>query len=256
MKMKIVTLNLWFGGILFEEIVEFLRKENPDVVTMQEVYRGQDPLLTDQFRSIQVLKERLGCEFADFAPDYRDYDEADGKAQRGNGILSKFRIVSHDALYYDQPYSEEYRDLPGQYHLCPHNLQHIVLDTPAGKVDVFNVHGPWDLNGDDYGEARQKMNAAIVTSIQLKNHVILAGDTNATQNNRLFKNIDQYLKNPFAGELTTTYNMRHKTRPGYATAVVDVIYVSPHINVAEHSCPDVDISDHLPLVATLEIPQQ
>lgn len=50
--------------------------------------------------------------------------------------------------------------------------------------------------------------------------------------------------------------MRRKSNPGYATSVVDMIFTSPDIRVVSKSCPDVDLSDHFPLIATLEIPKQ
>ena len=47
--------------------------------------------------------------------------------------------------------------------------------------------------------------------------------------------------------------MKHNDKGGYATAAVDMIFVSPNIKIIEHDCPDVDISDHLPLVTTMSI---
>lgn len=47
--------------------------------------------------------------------------------------------------------------------------------------------------------------------------------------------------------------MKRKTTFGYATAVVDMIFVSGDICVTSKSCPKVDISDHLPLVCEFEI---
>ena len=84
-------------------------------------------------------------------------------------------------------------------------------------------------------------------------NVIIAGDTNATPNNQAIKDLESKFTNVFKGELTTTFNMKHKTLPGYATAVVDAIFVSPNINVTSHYCPNIDVSDHLPLVAELNI---
>jgi endonuclease/exonuclease/phosphatase family metal-dependent hydrolase len=47
--------------------------------------------------------------------------------------------------------------------------------------------------------------------------------------------------------------MHRKDNPGYATAAVDMLFVSPGIKIIDRQCPDVDISDHLPVVATLEV---
>ena len=47
--------------------------------------------------------------------------------------------------------------------------------------------------------------------------------------------------------------MRRKINPGYATAVVDMVFASSRLKILDHQCPDVDISDHLPLVVKIEI---
>ena len=47
--------------------------------------------------------------------------------------------------------------------------------------------------------------------------------------------------------------MKRKTDPGYAAAVVDMIFISKNIEVISHDCPQVDISDHLPLVCKFNI---
>jgi endonuclease/exonuclease/phosphatase family metal-dependent hydrolase len=64
--------------------------------------------------------------------------------------------------------------------------------------------------------------------------------------------IEEHLTSVFGNSLTTTFNMRRKENPGYATAAVDLMYISNDLRVTGKDCPDVDISDHLPLVVTLE----
>ncbi len=68
------------------------------------------------------------------------------------------------------------------------------------------------------------------------------------------RNIEKHLNNVFKDELSTTFNVKHKdlTRfPGYATAVVDMVFVSSDLQVQSKKCPAVDVSDHLPLVCDL-----
>jgi endonuclease/exonuclease/phosphatase family metal-dependent hydrolase len=253
MTIKIVSLNLWLGGILFDGVVEFLKSQDADVVVLQEVYNGEDPSLDRQFRSMQILQEQLGYAASDFVADFRDIERAEGKAQRGNAILSKFPITQRDAVFFDKPYSEEYRDVPGNYHNCPRDLQHVVLDTTAGEVNIFNIQGVLDLDGGNYSQQRKNMAEQVIKAVSGKPNVILAGDTNAQQTNTAILDIEKHLHSVFGRELKSTFNMRHKDNPGYATAAVDAIFVSSNIRVLSRECPDIDISDHLPLVATLEI---
>jgi hypothetical protein len=55
LKLKVVSLNLWHGGRLFDEVVAFLRAEAPDVVMLQEVYGGTDPELERRLRSGWII---------------------------------------------------------------------------------------------------------------------------------------------------------------------------------------------------------
>jgi endonuclease/exonuclease/phosphatase family metal-dependent hydrolase len=65
--------------------------------------------------------------------------------------------------------------------------------------------------------------------------------------------IEKKLKNVFKDELRSTFNMRHKQNPGYASAVVDMIFVSPDLKISKHYASDADVSDHIPLIIEIEV---
>lgn len=242
------------GGELFENVTEFLKEQDADIVLMQEVYSCDDPTIDRRYRSMQVMPGILGYKYTHFSPAYRDFDRTGGKALRGNGIFSKYSLTPKDTIFLDGEYSENYRDVPGQFGNCPRNLEYAIAQTPAGDIDLFNIQGVWDMDGDNYSEKRRRMAQVVVDQVKDVARVILAGDTNATPYNQAIIDIEKHLKSAFGkDELTTTFNMRRKDNPGYATAAVDMILTSPSIKVVEKSCPDVDISDHLPLVAILSI---
>jgi len=253
MTIKFVTLNLWLGGKLFDDILQFLKQQDADIVVLQEAYNGEDSALERRFRSMQVLQQELDYPYQDFVADYRDFDHTDGKAQRGNAILSKFPIIARDALFFAEPYNETYRDVPGNFEHCPRDLQHVTLQTPAGGVNVYNIQGVWDMNGDNYSPQRRRMAELIVDTVKGRPNVILAGDTNAKQTNQAIADIEKSLKSVFGRDLPTTFNMRHKDNPGYATAAVDGIFVSPGIKVLKRTCHDDNLSDHLALSAELQV---
>ena len=254
MRLKIVSLNLMHGGELFDEIIAFLKAQDADFILTQETYSCNDPTVNRQYRSMQVMPEILGYGYTHFSAAYRDFDRTNGKAQRGNGIFSRYPLTGYDTVFFDGTYSESYRDVPDQYADCPRNLEHAVLHTPTGDVDLFNIQGVWDLDGDNYSDKRRHMAQAVVASVKDLTKVILAGDTNAKPYNQAILDIEHHLKSVFGkDELATTFNMRIKTNPGYATAAVDMILTTPNINVIEKSCPDIDVSDHLPLIAIIEV---
>lgn len=257
MKIKIVSLNIYKGALL-DAVCSFLEQEKPDIVTMQEVFSSSDPSLASYFRSFEELKKRLKFKAYDYEAALNEI-LPEGRIPQGNAIFSQFPISSRDAVFFNGPFLDGYvddiRDMQNNLNM-PHVLQHVVLDTPAGNVHLYNLHGTWDLDGDNFSEKRKQMSEAIINAVQDKTNVIVAGDTNARPTNQAIKNVEKHLKNIFGSELKSTFNMRRKENPGYATSVVDMIFTSPDIRVVSKSCPDIDISDHLPLVATLEIPKQ
>lgn len=254
MKLKVISLNLMHGGELFENVIAFLKEQDADIVLMQEVYSCDAPTINRQYRSMQVMPDIIGYKYTHFSPSYRDFDRTGGKAERGNGIFSKYSLVPKDTVFFDGEYSEDYRDVPGHFGNCPRNLEHAIVQTSVGDVDLFNIQGVWDMDGASYSEKRQRMAQIVVDQVKGVKRAILAGDTNATPHNQAILDIERHLNSVFGkDELITTFNMRRKDNPGYATAAVDMILTSPSIKVIEKSCPDVDISDHLPLVATLDV---
>ncbi len=249
MTIKIASLNIWFGGHLLDEAVSFLKAQNADIIFLQEVYNGEDLALEPRYRTMQVLKERLNFPYEAFAPNYNQPDE---NANIGNAIVSRFPSISSkpENFFFHE---EDGIDLTNADYRHLYNLQHVTVNTPLGELDLLNLHGPWDLDGNNFSPIRQDMSSRIIKMSENKKYAILAGDTNAKPSNEAMVTIGKHLKSVFGGELKTTFNMNRKDDEGYATAAVDMIFVSPNIQDIEHSCPSVDISDHMPLVATLQL---
>ncbi len=247
---KVITLNIWEGGKLLPDLLKFLKKESPDILALQEVRSSDDPKLSDQDHSFAVIKQELAMPYGDFAAAMLNNLPA-GKIPQGNAVLSKYPLERQNVLFFNRPFDENYFDVPEKFAECPRIMQVVDVETPDGKVHIGNVHGIWDLDGDNDSVDRQKMARDIIEATKGKSPYVVLGDTNAKMSNPSIKAIEEYLVNIFASELTSSFNMRRKTSPGYATAAVDMILITPDIQVVSKSVPDVDISDHLPVIANL-----
>jgi endonuclease/exonuclease/phosphatase family metal-dependent hydrolase len=252
MELKIVCLNLWEGGNLIDAILDYLAKENADVLMLQEVYSATDSSLPRNYRSIQVLQEKLNYPFYDFAPAMLDI-MPEAKVLGGNAVFSKFPLIAHEPVFFNEPLGERHPKETSEFPTTPRNLQHVTITLPDNELNVFNFQGVWDLDGDNYSPQRKQMSDVIINAIKDTPNVVLGGDTNAKPTNKAMTDIEDHLHSVFGNELTTSFNMKHKINPGYATAVVDMLFVSQNIIVQDHYCPDVDVSDHLPLVAKLKL---
>ncbi|MBI3486184.1 endonuclease/exonuclease/phosphatase family protein [Candidatus Daviesbacteria bacterium] len=252
MRVKVISLNVWNGGEFFERIVDFVKKENPDIVALQEVYDGRPESLEKKHRTRTELKKSLNFLYESYAPAYLE-TLSFGQIPSGNLVLSKFPITKSDSFFYDIPFrTRTYTGKVEEGLNTPRNLQYCLIEVKNTQINLFNTQGIWGTDGLD-NERRLKMADLIVSKIKDKSNVILCGDSNVTQKTQTILKIEKYLKNVFKGELNSTFNLKIKKGGAFAKAVVDILMISPNIKVLEHSCPNTDISDHLPLVATLEI---
>ena len=266
MKVKFLCLNLWQGGNLMDDILAFIKKEDPDILVLQEVYDGHNPSWDRQYRSMDVLRKELNYQYSHFAKSYLDNRDI-GKVDYGNAVFSKFPIKDSNFIFYDIPYRDDYVESFENFPLASRNLQQVTLDVSGKELSIFNTQGIWGKDGDD-NERRFQMIETIISQIKGKKNVIVAGDFNFKDTTQAIANLEKYLVNIFKGEAQTSFNIKRKinagvasfaafARPqevtGYAQAVVDMVFDSRNIKVLEHRYVQVDISDHLPLLAVLEI---
>lgn len=252
MEFTVISLNVWLGGILMPDIIDFLQHQKPDILALQEVMNSPDQSLPVQYRTYEFLQNNLNFPFSNFAPAFMNNSPV-GKIVQGNAIFSTFPLTPGATIFFNEPYSENYVDIPENFATCPRILQTVRLSTNVGGIDIFNVHGVWDLDGDNVSQARKNMILKILEAMKNKSPLIVLGDTNAKTTNPVMREIEQQLYSVFGTNYRSTFNMRRKTNPGYASAAVDMMYVSSDIEVATKDIPDVDISDHLPIVAHLRI---
>ena len=238
---------------MLDNILTFIKEENPDIIVMQEVYDGKDPKLERRFRTMEILRKEFDFPYFVFSPALID-DRFSEKVEQGNAILSRFPILDNNVIFFDIPYgtfefetkSNDYRHTPSILKRADVGLENNV------QLSIFNIHGIWGFDGED-SDRRLEMSKAIVDQIKGKENVILAGDFNLSPNTKTINNIEKYLNNVFKNELTKTFNMKHKVGIGFSTAVVDMVFVSRNMKVINHYCPEVNVSDHMPLVASFDI---
>lgn len=234
-----------------DEILAFLKREDADVVFMQEVYDGHDSAWERKFRSMDVLRDVLSYSHEHFAPAFLERTDF-GKVEQGNAILSKFPILESQVYFYDQPYSER-EDRVEYFETTPRNLQRVAVNFGGRTIQVFNTQGVWGKDGND-NDRRLAMAQTIVDALAPYDPVVLAGDFNVQEKTKTISLIEEQLVNVFKQDSrTTSFNMKHKINPGFATAVVDMVFVSPSIQVLKHRQCSENVSDHLALTATLEI---
>lgn len=253
MIIKFVTINILHGGILWDNLIEFLHNEKPDILSIQEVHNSHDTSLDKRFRTMdEFVKEFHWLSYSVFEPTMI---EKSTQAPWGNAILSKFPIKSHSNYFFGNKGIFEYDFVvhdPDPSAVTEGVLE-AEIDINGRNVFVYSWHGVWDRHGNDT-PARFEMRDVVLNALSGKRSVILAGDTNLVPNTQFVKDIEEKagLTSVFGETLASTFNMLRKEKPGYATAAVDMVFVSRDFRVISKEMPKVDISDHYPLVVTME----
>lgn len=254
MKFKFITLNILHGGELMDKVIEFLSAEKPDLLFLQEAQETDFKTEVPNFNTMLELQKHLSFPHNLFSPQLEM--ESDGVPLRhGNAIFSQFPLTEHEPIFFDSIYKKvDHAAMAAaqDFSSNPQSMQCAETIIAGKTISLFNVHGIWAKDGFDSAR-RLKMSDLIVNEIKDKPHCILAGDFNVQPNTQTIKNIEKYLMSVFGTSLNSTFNMRIKTNPGYATAAVDQIFLSRSFKVVEAHSPQVHISDHLPLVAELEL---
>jgi endonuclease/exonuclease/phosphatase family metal-dependent hydrolase len=255
MKLKIINLNLFEGGLFFDKILAFIEEQNADILCFQEVFNGEDTKLPQNYRSIEILQKALPNFEHTFAPEMLSVTDH-GKIALGNALFSRYPITATNTTFLSEKYGE-YPAKPknNDWSRHPKNMQHAKINAHGHILNVFNLHGIWGLDGGDTPQ-RLEMSKRIIEQITNKQNTVLTGDFNLKPNTKTITNIEAHLKNVFKDQLTTSFNLKRKNLekfPGYATAVVDMLFVSVDLNILAAECPQVDISDHLPLVCEIEL---
>ena len=236
-----------------DSIIALIKRENPDILFMQEVFNSHNKSLERRFRTVDVFKK----EFEDslFYSDFKGiaYDP-DIEGDMGNAIFTRFQILENASYFFDVPYGEVHFTGEHDPLWVPRSLQYVKINADGVVLNLYNLHGVWGEDGAD-NPRRDNMAKVIIENVKGQENVIIAGDTNLNPDTKFVKRIedDLNLESVFKTSLVSTFNMLHKTNPGYATAAVDMIFASKNFRVIEKYMPMDDVSDHRPLVATLEL---
>lgn len=251
MRLKFICLNLWFGGKFFDETIQFIKEQDPDIIALQEVYDGHDSQLPPNNRTMDEFKKLLSFPYSDFQAAFQDA-RTPGNIDWGNAVFSKFPIKKSKVVFFDVPYG--LAELPGvtDFSETPRNLEHVEIEVDGKILHVFNTQGIWGFDGND-NLRRLAMADIIVDTIGDKTPAILCGDFNVDQNTDTIRKMEKKMTNIFKGEFKSSFNLEIKKGGNFGNTFVDMIFVTPDINVLSHQMPQIQISDHLPLIAEVEI---
>ena len=254
-KIKFIQINI-FKGKYLDSLVAFLAREDPDFIAMQEVTTRGFNLMGDKDANLfEELSKRLGMDGV-YHGDLKLRD--DPLATFGNAVFSKHKILSKNVVVLKtfEPVTLEELDGESASEIRPLISRHLLaaqVNLFGKEIEILSWHGAWTAPPVDTAETLRQSRLVANYLSSLKTHFILGGDLNNTPDSKTVGLVSKVANNLMFGSsvVQTTHPKIHKIAPrGF---LIDYVFVSPHFRLVSIKVPQVLISDHLPVVAVLEI---
>lgn len=233
--MKIATYNVahcWnivSKEIEYSKTAEAIKKLNPDIIGLNEIRHLGDREGYD--KQIPILSDLTDIPYGFFA---KAINVEGGNTPYGNGILSKYPIVSAEVITIPDPAP---RTGTSYY-----ESRCILKAKLEGDITVLVTH--FGLNPDEQENA---VNTA-VANLESK-RCILMGDFNIPPDNPLLDRIREKMKDVTEGSNRNFLSFSSDN----PEIKIDYIFVSPDIDVISCDIPDIVCSDHFPHTAEIDM---
>lgn len=256
--MKLISLNTW-GGRVFAPLINFIKQQtDTDIFCFQEMHDTFSD--TKQYKDIRAnllaeIKQLLPNFQVFYLPVVKGYDsEADltpFDLTFGSAIFihSSIKIISHHGYIISE--ADNSSHLKKDFSNLPTPLQKITFQLNSKEFTVFNFHGtPMPGNKLDTDKRLKETNKAKEIINNQQGAKILAGDFNLLPQTHSIKIFEADMRNLITEfQIKTT---RSSLSPYFGTPVfqefADYTFVSPEVKVTSFNVPNVNISDHLPMI--------
>lgn len=254
--MKLTSLNVW-GGKRYKPLLSFIKKhsKDTDIFCFQEVF-NTNSRLTESFgfriNLYEEITKALGGYQGYYAVTLDNYLMGSHQNNFTNYNLSaglaifvkkELKIKSVGDLFIYRKKNDF--DL-GDSNTIPRNLQYLSFIENNKEYLICNFHGIWLKEGKEDSPSRLKQSKRINDFLdKQKGEKIVCGDFNLDINTESIKILEKNLRNLIKDYLIQS--TRNKYFPG-SEQFADYAFVSPDVNITSFQVPNVEVSDHLPII--------
>jgi endonuclease/exonuclease/phosphatase family metal-dependent hydrolase len=242
---KLIQLNAW-AGRLQPQIHDLLEVEKPDILCLQEIISFDKHEETGLFITTEQMQKQFGLNFAALAPVF-SFRYMRGMGHFGNGILSRYPIISENVVFTHQAHVKDFEwlDVANM-----RNFVHAIVEVSGKKCNILTHHGYWvpeHKHGNGFTDQQMQLLSDYVR--KLEGPVILTGDFNLEPTSKSLVPLNEILTNlSIEAGLPTT-----RTELTYKTEVCDYIFVSEAVKIKEFRALDKVVSDHKALLLEFEL---
>lgn len=239
--MKLISINIQ-NNFHNEVVLEFLKKENPDVVCMQELLE----------EDLEFFRNALSMESAFYFGDYireEDYPGLTGK-RFGVAVFAR-KIKDHGYIFYagdekDSQKSFQEWTVGGSYQKNK-ALVWASIEIGIGKsFKCVTSHLPWTPGGKTT-PAQMAATETLLKKLEGLGEFVFTGDMNALRGKEAFDLIAQKYRDNIPPEYKTSIDQNLHRVKGLQN-MVDGLFTTPTYKVLSAKLVD-GLSDHMAIVA-------
>lgn len=259
--MKLICLNIW-GGQVYEPLMEFIREQSAttDIFCFQEVFRStRKDIDASNGSRIRILDE-LAAALPDFSclfhPLIKGSDEngpVDFELEWGAAefIKKSISITSSGEL---PIFAAGSKTFSGSFAFNPRAFGYFKINYRNLPLTVINVHG-MTFGGDNKLDNPERLEQSLKLkefALKENNPVVICGDFNILPEAESITMLEDKFTNlvrkfEIAGTRSNIHLRKWGADPIYHK-FSDYAFVSPELEVIGFTVPDIEISDHLPLI--------
>jgi exonuclease III len=251
--MKLISLNTW-AGKLFDPLMEYvsLESSDTDIFCFQEIFDTTTNKKTlDAGQRANLYKELSGAlpdHVGRFAPSEQGYGYRGPVSFNLYWGLAMFVKKDVEIKYSGDIFVHGRYSLRGKHHKnSSRNLQYALVNANGINYTIANLHGLWNGKGKTDTEERLEQSSKIKSFLnKAEGKKILSGDFNLLPNTKSLRIMKAGLVDLIEEKDIPTTRSKFYTRSSDKFA--DYILVSPDVDVKSFEVPNVEVSDHLPMV--------
>jgi endonuclease/exonuclease/phosphatase family metal-dependent hydrolase len=245
MRISVLQWNVWFKEDI-NKVLDFLLTNKADIICLQELTRGY--VDQTQENTWDYLAHELGYDYA-----YKDMPIlADGEEwQQGNAIFSKFPIKERSWHWINKP--GEVPDPTDQYR----SYVEVQLQIDTEVLTVATTHTSYP--GRSALSEKRKLEIEKLVSLidQHPTNYVLCGDLNAEPESMFIKMLSHKLKSAGPDFNQKTWTTKPHSEAAFEALDLDwrldYIFVSRNMEVKSSKILQTSVSDHLPVLAEIEV---
>jgi endonuclease/exonuclease/phosphatase family metal-dependent hydrolase len=243
MQIRILQWNVWYKEDI-EKVVAVLKQLSPDIACLQELTIGLQEKHPD---TVAYLAAELG----NYTSFHEEMSFPDLPYEQVNAILSRFPLSNQRTAWINEPvgnghFDDEYR-----------SYIEASVDTQGKSLKIGTTHMSYTHEFQETERKKEETDKLVQLVESNDTNFLLLGDLNALPGSYTVNKLSEKLQNAGPEISEKTWTTKPFSYDGFDANTLDwrldYAFASPDIKMVSAEIIQTDVSDHLPVLITIEI---